>query len=933
MPSLYRVLSAALFVCLGATGPHRATAQTLSNPTLLNGFVEDPSGARVPHARILIQSKDLSRETVTDSIGRFSVELPIGTYEITVEFTGFRPSVSTVDLAGKENVTLGVELVIATQAEEVAVASDPGSSTSAAENDSALIIKGALLDTLSADDAAFQNEVLAMAGGAGDTPQLFVDGFSGARFPPRNSIQAIRINRNPFSAQYDTMGLSRIEIDTKPGGGPLHGSLAVLGTDGDFNSRDPFTTGIQPPYYILNLSGTLSGGLGKRTSFFTNGTYNDQQNNTVVNALTPTPVSEAVPTPQALNTYAASLRNQATPNQQFSVRYEFSRVTQSNAGVGLFVLPSEGSNVATTTQTLQLASSTIIGTRTINQARFQYIRSRLHQEPAITDPSLTDPTGRCPRSTSLNLPSCTIMVEGAFNGGGDPFQYLHDNQDHFEFQDFLSFEYKKHFIRAGGRYRLLRESNNSTANYNGQFTFPDLASYAANTPSLFTLTTGQTSAEVRTGDLGAYLEDEWKAARNLTVNYGFRFESQTAIPDHFDPAPRAGASWAIGPKTAKTPIVVLRVGAGMFYDRFPASDLLTSVRQNGTSQQTYSIGNPTLSPVLNSSTPATPWRVARNLRSAYDILSEITADRSLGKYGTVSVNYVAGRGDHQYLSLNINAPLPGTYIYNPTNPADANSGTRPFGGSGNIYQFSSAGSERAHIFFFNTRLHFGKRFSTYSSFVSIHNQTDYVSPTDFPSNQYNISQDTGPEAIHRREQFYLGGSGSLPLRISADFFLSAQSGAPYNITTGTDYNGDTQYNDRPYLANGTTPNGSTIKSVPGCGTFAQPGSQPSGATVAPMNACTGPGLLYLQLALHRSFAFGPHKLQPAVAGAAPAPGAAPFQMTFGVEADNVLNHVIAANPVGILNSQFFGQTLSPANSFTTNTASNRVIQLQTTFIF
>ena len=62
--------------------------------------------------------------------------------------------------------------------------------------------------------------------------------------------------------------------------------------------------------------------------------------------------------------------------------------------------------------------------------------------------------------------------------------------------------------------------------------------------------------------------------------------------------------------------------------------------------------------------------------------------------GTASVNYIFLRTNHQYLSRNINAPLPGTY-----DPADPSSGVRPMGGTQNIYQFSSGGMALNNLIF------------------------------------------------------------------------------------------------------------------------------------------------------------------------------------------------------------------------------------------
>ena len=117
---------------------------------------------------------------------------------------------------------------------------------------------------------------------------------------------------------------------------------------------------------------------------------------------------------------------------------------------------------------------------------------------------------------------------------------------------------------------------------------------------------------VSTGDLGLYAEDNWKISRSFTLDYGLRYETQSAVPDHNDPAPRVGFAWAIGPKAAKTPILTLRGGAGLFYQRLTAADLILPVRQNGINQIAYFVQNPT-SP--SSLTTTTIYRVDPQLQN------------------------------------------------------------------------------------------------------------------------------------------------------------------------------------------------------------------------------------------------------------------------------------------------------------------------------
>ena len=119
----------------------------------------------------------------------------------------------------------------------------------------------------------------------------------------------------------------------------------VGGTGSALNSDNPFTT-TQPPYYQLLFRGNVSGPIGKNTSYFLAGNTSDLQNNAVVNAVDPlepeSQISEAVPNPQRENDYSLRLDHKFTAANQMNGRYEIHRIHQTNAGVGLLVLPERG---------------------------------------------------------------------------------------------------------------------------------------------------------------------------------------------------------------------------------------------------------------------------------------------------------------------------------------------------------------------------------------------------------------------------------------------------------------------------------------------------------------------------------------------------------------------------------------------------------------
>ncbi len=839
----------------------------------------------------------------------------------------------TVGADGRVELTL--KLKIAVLPENVEVAPDDSLTTNAADNKSALTFDERRLAELSNDDATFQQQLNVLAGADPSRPaEILVDGFSGGKIPPKNTIRQVRINQNPYSAQYPGYGVNRIEIATKPGGGQFHGSVQGQGYDGAFNAGNPYS-GAQPPYYQYRLDAQLSGPLGKRASFFAGGFFHDMENNAAVDAIDPVtfaPLSEAVRAPDRSHVVYGRIDRQNTTNNTATLRYEFTGEKIANGGVGVLVLPSEGYDSLNESQTLQLTDSQTVSAQVMQEARFQYVRTRAGQYPAMNAP--------------------TLIVEGTFNGGGSSGGTAHDNQDRYEFQDLVSLDLGKHFVRTGAQGALLRDANESTANYNQTFTFSDLTSYRSTlrgetiqqiqaadpgATTQYTVTQGQAGATVLTGWLGAYAEDEWKAARNLTLNYGLRYESQMAIPDHADWAPRAGFAWGAGQRAKKSPVAVVRGGFGIFYERFAVANLLASVRQNGVSQQSYFLENPAICPAspANSTDPVylcqtltaqapTTYRVSPRLRSEYAMYWSLEVDRTFGRVGSISVNYVGEREVHDFLSRNVNAPLPGTY--DAANPASAK---YPLGSSQAVYQFASDGIAKGQQVTVLASLRPNAKSRLYARYWFQQENGDTSGATNFPSNEYDLGADYGRATDNHRHRLYAGGSYELPLGVSLNPTLVVGSGAPFNITTGTDLNGDTIYNDRPAFATDLS-RPSVVQTA-----FGNFDAEPiAGQKIVPRNYAMGPGYAVLFASASRTFGIGPKKSLPATAGRPGAKSDAPYSLRVGVEAQNVLNHVDRGLPVGVLDSPLFGKSISLNPMFNAaNQAANRVVTLTTTFSF
>ncbi len=922
-----------------ATVPQSAEGQS-ADATVLSGTVTDATGAVIRGALVHLTPTGKAehgtpQDDASDGSGTFRFQVPAGTYVLEVEAPGFASyKAAQLSLKRSGNVHVPVRLKVASLQQEISVLED---ATSGAGNlgqpGAALVFEGDRLKLLSNDSETLRQQLQALAGGLG-TPDFVINGFSGGHLPPKSSIRSIRINDNPYSSYYADYGGSRVEITTKAGADRLHGSLMFSGTDQPLDARNPYADA-QPPFYDFQQDGNLNGPIGKKTSFFLADTIEQLANNSVVNAASPdapaTQISTTVPTPQSTQVYSLRLDRQFNERNYGFVRNEWSQTHVKNSGIAPLVLPDAAFALNTLTNSLQAADTQVLSPHAVNEARFQYLRTRARQDP------------------NSFLPS--VIVQGSFQSGGAPSQQLRDGQDAYEMQDLFDIDHGSHAMRAGFRIRALRDANRSSAGFNGQYTFPDVASYLAGQATQYSQTVGQQNAVLTTDELGFYAEDDWKITPNLTFNYGFRFESQSAIPDHSDPAPRLGFAWAVLPGKRKTPIVVLRGGYGIFYSRFPAAQLLQSVRQNGTRQVAYvaqdtgfDASGPPPGLVLSTAQPTT-FMVSSRLRSPYLQVSSVSVERAVGHYGTVSANLVYEHNSHDFLTRNVNAPLPGTFT-----PGDPTSGVRPLG-VGNLYAFSSDSNGNLERFYLNFHFQVTSHLFAFGVFDAdkSYNESDGID--QFPSNEYNLRQDYSRAALNHAQTFTGGFQWVLPYGVQMTPFLYAHSGTPFNVTTGQDWNGDTIYNDRPGI-----PTGASQASVVATAFGNFDVSPTYGQPVLPRNNATSPGYFWLQLQASKGIHLGP---KPKVESAGPGgkPGAVPdrpWDLNFAVEVHNLTNHNNPGLPVGVLSAQpcgqtgtancacssgscslvpspYFGHSLSLASDFSPITASNRTILLQTTF--
>src|ERR1700691_6137993 len=356
----------------------QTTAQTAAQTTTqdatgtIRGQVTDPSAAAVVGASIIATAADgTSLAATTNRDGVFELKgVAPGKYTVEViakDFALYKND--AVQVAAGQIQQLSVTLTIEAEHQQVTVTDQAGAvDVSPTNNAGAIVINGAALDALPDDPDQLQTELTARAApSAGrNGGQFYIDGFTAGQLPPKSAIREIRINQNPFSAQYDKVGYGRIEIFTKPGTDKWHGGFSVNGNDSALNTRNPFFNSKDaagtpyPSYYSVQYSGNIGGPLSKKASFFFTEDIRDIHDLGIVNAqmvnpttFAVTPFSAAVPNPRTRYNIGPRLDYALTKNNTLTVRYQYYRDSETNEGVSGFALPSQGYNALSTEQTLQ----------------------------------------------------------------------------------------------------------------------------------------------------------------------------------------------------------------------------------------------------------------------------------------------------------------------------------------------------------------------------------------------------------------------------------------------------------------------------------------------------------------------------------------------------------------------------------------------------
>lgn len=862
----------------------------------LKGQVLDELGGAIVGAAVTaIDGRGVEKTAVTNDGGSYTINgLAPGKYTLRAINAGFAMYENAeVEIVAGKVQQLDLTLKVAIEEQKVTVAADSRELSVEPENNAgAVVLKGEDIDALpdDPDDLAAALQALAGPSAGPNGGQIFVDGFTGGRLPPRASIREVRINSNPFSAEYDRLGFGRIEILTRPGTDRFRGQLSLNFNDDALNARNPFATS-RPPIQTRQYGGNLGGPIKKgKASFFVDFDKRDIDDETLIVAKVLdannniVDFRETFPVPNRRTSFSPRVDFQINQNHTLIARYNYTKNSRID-GVGGFQLPSRAYDRENREQSIQFTETAIINKTIINETRFEFEHNTSLQNADNSIP--------------------TLDVQEAFTGGGAQIGQSHNDTKDWELTNNTTMVQGAHSLKFGARFRSLRIDQFSPQNFGGTYTFfggalgpvfdsngdaigidvvssieryrrtlvfleqgltPAQIRLLGGGATQFRLSDGNPETKISQWDIGGFFQDDWKMRPNFTLSLGLRYENQKNIDSNLNFAPRLGFAWSPGGQQSKT---VIRGGYGVFYERVSESLTMQTTRLNGVNQQQFTVQNPDFFPLIPTtdqllafSVPGTVYRLADGLQAPYTLQAVFSVERQLPHNITVASSYINVRTLHVLRTRPINAPLPGTFIpgvpdsgIRPLNcadfiPPDINPSTRC-----NLFEYESSGRFNQNQFILNFNSRFSRNISMNAYYVLSKSNSDADGSGSLPANPYDFSTEYGRASSDIRHRFVMTGSIRAPWGISLNPFVIVQSGRPFNITLGRDINGDTFNTERPALAPAgiNCDDRANFKCTP-FGNFKL--TFAPGDVMIPRNFGEGPGSTTVNLRVSKTWSFG-----------------------------------------------------------------------------
>ncbi|HWE53478.1 MAG TPA: carboxypeptidase regulatory-like domain-containing protein [Bryobacteraceae bacterium] len=571
MKTIHKVALLLLLVCAGVS------AQITGG---LRGTVSDATGALVPNASITLtnlETKQKRTQAATAS-GEFAFDLlAIGNYEVEAVASGFGAEKAQAEVRTGETASLAFKLQVGALSQAIEISSvvaqvdteNAQLQTSIAgqaiqeipvgRNPNLFALTAPGVTPVSANNSFLGSGSFNSNGGRGRGNNIMVDGITatdvsvtgtGGPLGPLNfaSIKEVKVITNNFNAEYGRNSSAQVLYITKGGTNDLHGEFYEYFQNNVLNARAFFDRTGSVSALRANTYGFEVGGPiiipklfnGKNKAFWHQDYegYKRRGAGTPVIANVPTPAMIAtvtdptslallkqynVPTsstgtlsefgPNTSNTYEWATRGDFLfgKNDTLWMRYAvYDSFTFSSGNTFInSSLPYFGAASANHPRQATAAETHVFGSNMVNEFRFGFGQSK---------PSFPIETPY-PFGPQITFSDASVTGLGVYSGLPQGRE-----QRTYEFSDNFSITHGAHNIKAGAEYYYLAADSFFDSNVRSSLTFANFAAFAAGTPSTYSQNFGNSVRDNIVKNAFAFLQDDWKVSRKLTVNLGVRYE-------------------------------------------------------------------------------------------------------------------------------------------------------------------------------------------------------------------------------------------------------------------------------------------------------------------------------------------------------------------------------------------------------------------------
>jgi len=766
----------AAVLALALVLPKSLAAQTPAQPNKLTVTVADQTGAVIPGANVTLIALDaaLKGKTIpsvktTDKGVAVFENVAVGKYSLRAEFPGFEMGLlrdfSVSRGENKRVVVLplkGLETSVTVGAE--------GRAADRATKAFGLRMTQDEIQALSDDPAEMQRQLMELAGA---NAVIRVDSFEGQDLPPRSMIKSIHITRDQFAAETEQPGSTFVDVITQPGVGPLRGSANLSFRDGSMSAKSQFTP-TKGPEQSKGYGFSYGGALIKDVSNFSI-SVNGQ------NAYTTPNLNVSLPTGQRFDVLGVkqpienrninALFDYALTKDQ-TLRFSYSQQDQKqiNQGVGFYDLPERAFSRDQHSYQFRALEAGPIGRRMFINTRIALMYRNFGMTSVTEAPA--------------------IIVQDAFNMGGAQ-QAGRVRNKNVNFASDLDYIRGINSWRAGVQLYADWYRANLNNNYLGTYFFSSKEAYQAGTPILYTRSIGDPTLSFFHARIGAYIQDDIRVRKGLTLSPGVRYSYQTEVPDSYAFEPRLGVTWA----PTKSGNTTLRVSGGIFHGWLDPGIWWQTVRSDGKHQRDVVIVNPSYpNPGAGGVQPVPStfrlgdYKLNQNQRYSAGI------DQRFSPRFSVNVLY-------NYYNQ---SELPRGIQLNPLV-----NGVRPDPNYANIISTVTDAELRRHELFVNFTANLmtpspanqqarfnWRRISVNGGYQFIRARRNAMGPFDVPASG-SLAGEWGHGPADNPYRVNLSIVSTQLKNLTANFSVNAADGNPYNQTTGLDNNQDGILNDRP----------------------------------------------------------------------------------------------------------------------------------------